>query len=165
MLDSYDNLSAGGKSSVSFIFDTIIHITLLKYFKSLVICDFLFKQTSKKEDPSICFRSASLENLTLEHGAAVLSDFECHSPFALLLKKLNGNNNRRVSSNKRYHQVAVSSLEAIRRIFGVRDLSYVLLQTELLMCIMIGLQRDPVQDIKPSHWIKLITLFKIGKGR
>ena len=33
----------------------------------------------------------------------------------------------------------VSSLEAIRRIFGVGELSYLLLQTELLMCIMIGL--------------------------
>ena len=40
----------------------------------------------------------------------------------------------------RYHQVPVSSLEAIRRIFGVGELSYILLQTELLMCIMIGLQ-------------------------
>ena len=40
----------------------------------------------------------------------------------------------------RYNQVAVCSLEAIRRIFGVGELSYILLQTELLMCIMIGLQ-------------------------
>ena len=62
MLDSYDNLSAGGKNSASTIFDTIIHITLLKYFKSLVTCDLLFKRTSKKGDPSICFRSASLED-------------------------------------------------------------------------------------------------------
>ena len=38
------------------------------------------------------------------------------------------------------HQVAVSSLEAIRRIFGVGELSYILFLTELLMCIMIGLQ-------------------------
>ena len=37
MLDSCDNLSAGGKNSASTVFDTIIHITLLKYFKSLVI--------------------------------------------------------------------------------------------------------------------------------
>ena len=34
----------------------------------------------------------------------------------------------------------VSSLEAIRRIFGVGELSYILLQTELLVCIMIGLK-------------------------
>ena len=34
----------------------------------------------------------------------------------------------------------VSSLEAIRRIFGVGELSCILLQTQLLMCIMIGLQ-------------------------
>ena len=40
----------------------------------------------------------------------------------------------------RYHQVPVSSLEAIRGIFGVGELSYILIQTELLMCIMIGLQ-------------------------
>ena len=40
----------------------------------------------------------------------------------------------------RYLQVPVSSMEAIRRIFGVEELSYILLQTELLMCIIIGLQ-------------------------
>ena len=189
MLDSYGDLRAGGKISASTVFDTIIHITLLKYFKSLVTCDLLFKQTSKKEDPSICFRSASLENFTLEHRSAVLSDFECHSPFTLLHKKVNCNNNRRVSPNKpkkknnsnnnnnnninddsnhnnknndkkigstgymcprctyfescalfvRYHHVAVSSLEAIRRLFGVGELSYILLLTELLMCIMMSL--------------------------
>ena len=43
MLDSNDNLGAGGKHSASTVFDTIIHITLLKYFKSLVTCDLLLK--------------------------------------------------------------------------------------------------------------------------
>ena len=100
MLDSYDNLGAGGKNSASTVFDTIIHITLLKYFKSLVTCDLLCKQLSKKEDPSICFRSALLENFTLEHRSAALSDFECHSPFVLPHKKLDCNNNRRASPNK-----------------------------------------------------------------
>ena len=100
MLDSQSDLGAGGKISTSTVFYTIIHITLLKYFKSLVTCDSLFKQTPKKEDPSICFRSATLENFTPEHRSAVVSDFECHSPFALLHKKLNCNNNRRVSPKK-----------------------------------------------------------------
>ena len=45
--------------------------------------------------------------------------------------------------------MAVSSLEAIRKIFGVGELSYMPFLTELLMCIMIGLQRCPDQDIKP----------------
>ena len=106
MLHSYDNLGAGGKDSASTLFDTIIHITLFKYFKSPVTCDLLFKQTSIKEDPSICFRSASLENFTLEHRSAVLRDFECHSPFALLHKKLNCNNNCRVSPNKHKKVIA-----------------------------------------------------------
>ena len=100
MLDSQSDLGAGGKISTSTVFYTIIHITLLKYFKSLVTCDSLFKQTPKKEDPSICFRSATLENFTPEHRSAVVSDFECHSPFALFHKKLNCNNNRRVSPKK-----------------------------------------------------------------
>ena len=100
MLDSYDNLGADGKNSASTVFDTIIHITPLKYFKSMVTCDLLFKQASKKGDPRICFRSASQENFTFKHRSVVLNDFECHSPFALLHKKLNCNNNRRVSPNK-----------------------------------------------------------------
>ena len=100
MLHSHGDLGAGGKISASTVFDTIIHITLLKYFKSLVTCDSLFKQTPKKEDPSICFRSATLENFTPEHRSAVVSDFECHSPFALLHNKLNCNNNSRVSPKK-----------------------------------------------------------------
>ena len=100
MLDSYDKLGAGEKISASTIFDTIIHITLLKYFKSLVTFDSLFKQTSNENDPSICFRSAPLESFTPEHRSAVLSDFECHSHFALLHNKLNCNNNRRVSPKK-----------------------------------------------------------------
>ena len=100
MLDSYDSLGAGGKNSASTLFDIIIHIKLLKCFKSLVTCDLLFKRTSKKADPSICFRSATLENFILEHRSALLSDFQCHSPFALLHKKVNCNNNRRVSPNK-----------------------------------------------------------------
>ena len=100
MLDSYDDLGASGKISASTVFDTISLITLLKYFESLVKCNSLFKQTPKKEDPSICFRSAPLENFTPEHRSAVLSDFKCHSPFALLEKKLNCNNNRSVSPKK-----------------------------------------------------------------
>ena len=100
MLDSYGNLGAGGKISASAVFDTIMQITLLKYSKSLVTSDSLFKQTSKMEDQSICFRSAPLENFTPEHRSAVLSDFECHSPLALLHKKLNYNSNRRVSPKK-----------------------------------------------------------------
>ena len=100
MLDSSGDLGAGGKISASAVFDTIIHITLLNCFKSLVTCDSLFKQTSKKEDQSICFRSALLENFTPEHRSGVLSDFQCHSPFALLHKKLNCNSNRRVSRKR-----------------------------------------------------------------
>ena len=88
------------KISASTLFDTFIHITVLKYFKSLVTCDSPFKQTSKKENPSSFFRSAPLENFTLEHRSAVLSDFECHPPFALLHKKLNCNNNSPVSPKK-----------------------------------------------------------------
>ena len=37
MLDSYGDLGAGGKISAPTVFYTIIHIMLLKYFKSLVI--------------------------------------------------------------------------------------------------------------------------------
>ena len=36
MLDSYGDLGAGEKISTLIVFDTIIHNTLLKYFKSLV---------------------------------------------------------------------------------------------------------------------------------
>ena len=100
MLDSYDELRAGEKISASTVFDTIIHITLLKYFKSLVTCDSLFKQTSNEKDPSICFRSAPLESFTAKHLSAVLSDFGCHSHFALLHNKINCNNNRLVSPKK-----------------------------------------------------------------
>ena len=67
LLDSYGDLGAGGKISASTVFDTIIHMTLLKYFKLMVTCDSLFKQTSKKEDPSSCCRNAPLENFTPEH--------------------------------------------------------------------------------------------------
>ena len=40
------------------VFEAITDITLLKYLKSLVTCHSLFKQTSKKENPSSCFTSA-----------------------------------------------------------------------------------------------------------
>ena len=66
----------------------------------LVTCCSLFKQTPKKEHPSICFGSAPIENFIPEHRSALVSDFECHSPFALLHKKLNCKNNRRVSPKK-----------------------------------------------------------------
>ena len=71
MLDSYDDLGAGGKISASTVFDTIIIITLLKYLKSQVVCDSLYMQTSKKEDPSYCFRSTLLKILTPEHSSAI----------------------------------------------------------------------------------------------
>ena len=113
MLDSYDDLGDGGSISASTVADTIIHITLLKYFKSLVTCDSLFKQTSKKEDPSICFRSTPLEIFTPEHRSAVLSDFECHSPFALQHKRLNCNNNHRVSPKKHKKMVEIIAIIVI----------------------------------------------------
>ena len=64
----------------------------------------LFKQASKKEDQSSSFSSAPLENFTPQHRSAVLTDFECHSPFALFHKKLNCNNNRPVSPKKQKNQ-------------------------------------------------------------
>ena len=58
MLVSYGDLGDCGKSSASTVFEAITDITLLKYLKSRVACDSLFKQTSKKENPSSCFTSA-----------------------------------------------------------------------------------------------------------
>ena len=58
MLVSFDDLGDCGKSSASTVFEAITDITLLKYLKSLVTCHSLFKQTSKKENPSNCFTSA-----------------------------------------------------------------------------------------------------------
>ena len=57
MLGSYGDLGDCGKISASTVFETITDITLLKYLKSLVTCHSLFKQTSKKENPSSCFTS------------------------------------------------------------------------------------------------------------
>ena len=61
MLGSYGDLGDCGKISASTVFYTITDITLLKYFKSLVTCHSLFKQTSKKENASNCFTSAPLK--------------------------------------------------------------------------------------------------------
>ena len=58
MLGSYGDLGDCGKISASTVFETITDITLLKYLKSLVTCHSLFKQMSKKENPSSCFTSA-----------------------------------------------------------------------------------------------------------
>ena len=103
MLGSYGDLRNCGKISASTVFETITDITLLKYLKSLVTCHSLFKQTSKKENPSSCFTSAPLKNLNACNSfqdtvSVVLSDFELHSPSALL------------------HLVLLSGLAAIRKI-------------------------------------------------
>ena len=89
MLGSYGDLGDCGKISASTVFETITDITLLKYLKSLVTCHSLFKQTSKKENPSSCFTSAPLKNPNACNSfqdtvSVVLSDFEFHSPSALL---------------------------------------------------------------------------------
>ena len=111
MWGSYGDLGDCGKISASTVFDTITDITLLKYLKSLVICHSLFKQTSKKENPSSCFTSAPLKNPNAcnsfqDSVSVVLSDFEFHSPSAVL------------------HLVLLSGLEAVRKILEVGELSY-----------------------------------------
>ena len=62
MLGSYGDLGDCGKISALTVFETITDITLLKYLTSLVTCHSLFKQTSKKENPSSCFTNAPLKN-------------------------------------------------------------------------------------------------------
>ena len=111
MFGSYGDLGDCGKISASSVFETITDITLLKYLKSLVTCHSLFKQTSKKENPSSCFTSAPLKNPNACNSlqdtvSVVLSDFEFHSPSALL------------------HLVLLSGLAAIRKILEVGELSY-----------------------------------------
>ena len=111
MLGSYGDLGDCGKTSASTVFDTITDNTLLKYFKSLVTCHSLFKQTSKKENPNSCFTSAPLKdpntcNSFKDTVSVVLSDFEFHSPSALL------------------HLVLPSGLAAFRKILAVGELSY-----------------------------------------
>ena len=111
MLGSYGDLGDCGKNSASTVFETITEIALLKYLKSLVTCHSLFKQTSNKENPSSCFTSALLKNpnssnLSQDTISVVLSDFEFHSPSALL------------------HLVLLSGLAAIRKILEVGELSY-----------------------------------------
>ena len=111
MLGSFCDLGDCGKISTSTVFYTITDITLLKHLKSLVICHSLFKQTSKKENLSSCFASAPLKNPNVCNSfqdtvSVVLSDFEFHSPSALL------------------HLVLLSGLAAIRKILEVGELSY-----------------------------------------
>ena len=112
MLVSYGDLGDYGKISASTAFETITYITLLKYLKSLVTCHSLFKQTSrKKENLNSCFTSAQLKNPDgcnsfQDTVSVVLSDFEFHSPSALL------------------HLVLRSGLAAIRKILEVGELSY-----------------------------------------
>ena len=104
-------LCSYGKISASTVFETISDITLLKYLKLLVTCHSPFKQTSKKENSSSCFTSAPLKNPNACNSfqdtvSVVLSDFEFHSPSALL------------------HLVLLSGLAAIRKILEVGELSY-----------------------------------------
>ena len=111
MLVSYVDLGDCGKISASTVFETITDITLLKYLKSLVTCHSLFELTSKKENPSSCFTSAPLKNPNACNSfqdtvSVVLSDFESHSPFALL------------------HLVLLSGLAATCKILEVGELSY-----------------------------------------
>ena len=111
MLGSHGDLGDCGKISASTVFETITNITLLKYLKSLVTCHSLFKQTSKKENPSSCFISAPLKNPNAWNSfqdtvSVVLSDFEFHSPSA------------------RLHLVLLSGLAAIRKILEVGELSH-----------------------------------------
>ena len=141
MLGSYGDLGACGKISVSTVFDPIIDIMVLKYLKSLVTCHSLFKQTSKKEDPSSCFTGRiRLENPNTSNSiqdtvSVVMSDFEFHSPSALL------------------HLVLLSGLEAIRKVLGVGELSHIFLNraTAVYHDSSIGLHLCPVQDIKPYN--------------
>ena len=113
MLGSYGDLGDCGKISASTVFEIITDITctLLKYLKSLVTTHSLFKQTSKKENPSSCFTTAPLKNPNACNSfqdivSVVLSDFEFHSPSALL------------------HLVLLSGLAAIRKLLEVGELSY-----------------------------------------
>ena len=111
MLGSYGDLVDCGKISASTVFETITDITVLKYLKSLVTCHSLFKQTCKKENPSSCFTSAPPKNPNAcksfqDTVSVVLSDFESHSPSALL------------------QLVLLSGLAAIRKILEVGELSY-----------------------------------------
>ena len=111
MLGTYGDLGDCGKISASTVFETITDITLLKYLKSLVTYHSLFKQTSKKGNPSSCFTSAPLKNPSACNSfqdtvSVVLSDFEFHSPSALL------------------HLVLLSGLAGIRKILEVGELSY-----------------------------------------
>ena len=80
-------------------------------FFSLVTCHSLFKQTSKKENPSSCFTTAPLKNSNACNSfqdtvSVILSDFEFHSPSALL------------------HLVLLSGLAAIRKILEEGELFY-----------------------------------------
>ena len=102
MLGSYGDLGDCGKISASTVCETITDITLLKRLKSLVTCYSLFKETSKKENLSSCFASAPLKtpnacNSFQDTVSVVLSDFEFHSPSALL------------------HPVLLSGLVALRK--------------------------------------------------
>ena len=111
MLVSYGDLGDCGKISASTVCETITDITLLKYLKSLVTCHSLFKQTSKKENLSSCFTGAPLKNPNACNSfqdtvSVVLTDFEFHSPSALL------------------HLVLLSGLAAIRKVLEVGELSY-----------------------------------------
>ena len=114
MLGPYGDLGACGNNCPLTVFDPIIDIMVLKYFKSMVTCHSLFKQTSKKEDPSSCFISCTpLEipntcNSLQDNVSVVMSDSKFHSPSALL------------------HLVLLSGLEAIHKILGVGELSFFL---------------------------------------
>ena len=147
------------KNSASTVFETIAHITLLKYLKSLVTCHSLFKQTSKKENPSSCFTSARLRNpkacnSVQDTVSVVLSDFEFHSPSGLL------------------HLVLLSALEAICKILGVGEVSYFhklsyrciswLVCFDVLFRISSLITHRTISS--GSHWIKLATWFKSDNG-
>ena len=111
MLGSYGDLGDCGKISASTVFETITNITLLKYLKSLVTCDLLFKETSEKENPTCCFTSAPLKNPSACNSfqdtvSVVLSDFQFHSPSPLL------------------HLVLLSGLVATRKILEEGELSH-----------------------------------------
>ena len=112
MFGSYGDLGDCGKISASTVFETITDITLLKYLTSLVTRHSLFKQTSRKnENLTSCFTSAPLKNPNACNSfqdtvSVVLSDFEFHSPSALL------------------HLVLLSGLAATPRVLEVGELSY-----------------------------------------
>ena len=120
---------------------------------------FTLKQTSKKENLSSCFTSAPLKNPNACNSfqytvSVVLSDFEFHSPSAVL------------------HLVLLSGLEAVRKILKVGELSpfYKLSYwcVSWLVCIHVLFRISSLITHRTifsgSYWIKLTTWVKSDDG-